>query len=861
MEPRMTVPVPDQLEYISDADGVTKDFPYPKRFLQKDEIVVLLRDEDGIDTPQILNTHYTIAGSSWPSGGTISFITAPQSPNKVVRYRMTQAKQTVDLENNQRNDAPSVETQLDRLTMAIQDRGARTDAAWFGLLAEVIARKSGDAALNSRVDQEIIDRDAGDKAVASLIGQAGPIEVPVYDTRLAVTFAHIKPTINAIRTGGYSVAGDGGAAIYKRVTTEPSHAGKVQSADGAWWELADSRPNVRMFGAIGDGAADDQSAIVDAVDFAYRRGADLYWPSGDFVSSDTIPNFHQVRQLGSGRIKRGSTVFSVQPVDSGSNELFVSVTGTGDGLDVSHPMSPTAAMNALQFRQSLEGEWTVNFAAGTYAGGYVLSGVRSRNRITLRGPDVGGGRNVPTVIFSGATGIANGLVLENGVLATIKEIKFQDYTASSTSSGLMVQYFCNVWTQNVHASGCIWAGINVNNSSKIYVTAGILQGNRKGIRVYDNCMCSIGYQGTQTTNRPLISQNTEFGVEVRDSSAGHVDYSDIRENTVAGLHIWNQSRVASDYAYFSQNNVHIISDTFSSWDSSGATTTFSGGSKNVAEYWSAPSNNRSTFFDRETGRFRWGGSGFVSPPVPFFFVGSSGVFGASHAGSSIVGIENSADCFLGLAAPAANVAGINFSTTGASQKGSIRYVFSDDSLRITLNATDYYRFKTVSLIPVTDNARSLGEASFRWSVIYAGTGTINTSDAREKDWRGGMDDAELRVAKRLSKLIGIFRWREAIDKKGNDARLHAGVKAQDVIAAFESEGLDPFRYGVVCYDEWQETPEIKSPILDEDGNETGEFEITEPYQAAGNRYGVRYDELWAFIAAGFEARLFELERA
>src|SRR5690606_29865210 len=136
----MTVPVADQLEYISDANGVTKDFPYPKRFLQKDEIVVLLRNADGVDTPQILNTHYTIAGSSWPNGGTISFNVAPASGLKVVRYRMTQAKQTVDLKNNQRNDAPSVELQLDRLTMAIQDRGRLGEAAWWGLLAETAAR-------------------------------------------------------------------------------------------------------------------------------------------------------------------------------------------------------------------------------------------------------------------------------------------------------------------------------------------------------------------------------------------------------------------------------------------------------------------------------------------------------------------------------------------------------------------------------------------------------------------------------------------------------------------------------------------------------------------------------------------------
>lgn len=125
----MTVPVPDQLEYISDANGVTKDFSYPKRFIQKDEIAVFLRDDKGIETPQSLNIDYTIAGSSWPTGGTVSFINAPKLPNKVVRYRKTQAKQTVGLENNQRNDAPSVELQLDRLTMSLQDASSLAERA------------------------------------------------------------------------------------------------------------------------------------------------------------------------------------------------------------------------------------------------------------------------------------------------------------------------------------------------------------------------------------------------------------------------------------------------------------------------------------------------------------------------------------------------------------------------------------------------------------------------------------------------------------------------------------------------------------------------------------------------------------
>ncbi|GEM_PF-2007255 len=156
----MTVPVPDQLEYISDADGVTKTFPYPKRFLQKDEIVVLLRDADGVDTVQRLNIDYTIAGSSWPNGGDVVFGVAPASGLKVVRYRMTQAKQTVDLENKQRNDAPSVETQLDRLTMAIQDRDAAITRVGENLSHEEAQRIAGDHNLQLQIDvinQELDD--------------------------------------------------------------------------------------------------------------------------------------------------------------------------------------------------------------------------------------------------------------------------------------------------------------------------------------------------------------------------------------------------------------------------------------------------------------------------------------------------------------------------------------------------------------------------------------------------------------------------------------------------------------------------------------------------------------------------------
>lgn len=126
-----------------------------------------------------------------------------------------------------------------------------------------------------------------------------------------------------------------------------------------------------------------------------------------------------------------------------------------------------------------------------------------------------------------------------------------------------------------------------------------------------------------------------------------------------------------------------------------------------------------------------------------------------------------------------------------------------------------------------DNAQTWGTASSRWSTIYAGTGSINTSDEREKQDIAEIDAAEKRVAVALKGLIRKFRFKDAVQRKGDDARIHVGVIAQEVIAAFRNEGLDPMRYGIVCYDEWEA----------EDG------------RPAGNRYGVRYEELIAFIIA------------
>jgi len=155
--------------------------------------------------------------------------------------------------------------------------------------------------------------------------------------------------------------------------------------------------------------------------------------------------------------------------------------------------------------------------------------------------------------------------------------------------------------------------------------------------------------------------------------------------------------------------------------------------------------------------------------------------------------------------------------------------------------------------------------------VRAATGTINTSDAREKTDVVSLTPAELAAAEDLSHAIGTYQWLSSISEKGADkARHHAGLTVQQAIAIMRAHGLDPMRYGFICYDQWPETPDVintwpsQDAVLDDAGNvvtpavEAGS-EITQAYRPAGNLYSFRTDELLLFMARGFAARLDALE--
>ena len=126
-----------------------------------------------------------------------------------------------------------------------------------------------------------------------------------------------------------------------------------------------------------------------------------------------------------------------------------------------------------------------------------------------------------------------------------------------------------------------------------------------------------------------------------------------------------------------------------------------------------------------------------------------------------------------------------------------------------------------------DDAIDLGNTNARFQDIYATNGTIQTSDRNEKQDIEALSEAEQRVAVACKGLLRKFRWKSSVADKGDDARIHFGIIAQDLQAAFEAEGLDAGRYGMFINSTWTD-------------EETGEERT---------RMGVRYSELLAFIIA------------
>jgi hypothetical protein len=329
--------------------------------------------------------------------------------------------------------------------------------------------------------------------------------------------------------------------------------------------------NVKDFGAVGDGVADDTVAIQAAVDV----GTGLYWPAGTYLTTASISNLHTVKHSGEGAIKRGADIFYVQPIQGQSNVLHVSTVAllANDGLTSSEPTTPKKASEWLSnYGQVLSGSWTIQFAAGIYNQANTgfdvnFSGFTSANRVTFKGPSVGASPAVPTAIFdgTGGTDYEHGLRLGGvGFKVQVQDLKFINFTSNNTRIGLVGENEVDFYALNVHADSCDWCGIYAFNTIRARITGGILNNCRSGF-ISNSTQCTIAY--TEVTN------STESGIYWSRGSQGHVDYVTFNDNTV-GLIVAENSRVDTVECNFNRNTKALVSQTGGVFGEGGAPNIF-----------------------------------------------------------------------------------------------------------------------------------------------------------------------------------------------------------------------------------------------------------------------------------------------
>lgn len=169
------------------------------------------------------------------------------------------------------------------------------------------------------------------------------------------------------------------------------------------------------------------------------------------------------------------------------------------------------------------------------------------------------------------------------------------------------------------------------------------------------------------------------------------------------------------------------------------------------------------------------------------------------------------------------------------------YSIDDTVYTPTSNSTSYIQTRLINSNSVKSfqarpsNTVDLGTSYFTWKDIYASNGTIQTSDERLKDNITQIPNEVLDAWGEVNWCQ--FQFKDAIEKKGVAARIHTGAIAQRIKDVFEKHNLDAFRYGLLCYDEWDAEEDVK----------------------AGNKYGLRYEEALCMEAAYQRRRADRLE--
>jgi hypothetical protein len=402
-------------DYIGDGSAGGSGAPYTVsfRFFADADLLVTKRDAAGSETTLALGIDYAVTGAGSTNGGTMTLTAG----NLAAGYTLTVRRvldllQQTDLRNQGSFLAETHERVFDRLVMIAQQQqdtlerslvAAETD----GPIASLPARAL-------RALKALWFDAAGDPALVGSVTSLPDVSVSlVVDTVAQLKALAAPSSALTYLVRGYYAAGDGGGGVFRWNSADATtdNGGTVVQLNaggvGRWNRVHDGVLSAKWFGAKGDGATDDTTALQGWLN-ACSGGCGIL-PAGTFISLGlTIktntrivgagPGISEIR--GKATLAAGSTLLLNQNYAGGGLNGYTDTNITIEGI--SFKGLATTRTGSLMALDKILGVRLEN--CKIYNCGYIGLEIGGSKNVVIQGCEFTGCGN-PTVTTEGGPAI------------------------------------------------------------------------------------------------------------------------------------------------------------------------------------------------------------------------------------------------------------------------------------------------------------------------------------------------------------------------------------------------------------------------------------------------------------------------